>query len=78
MSTGDSAYPVVSFNNRVVKEFEPKVSIKTINNKQRELINYISKVPRHTKLIYQSPMVIKLNIVFIAHGRLFSFYQINL
>lgn len=56
LSTGDSAYPVVAFNNRCIKEFEPKITMKVINDHQRSLINYISKVPNHTKLKYESPM----------------------
>jgi hypothetical protein len=56
MSTGDSAYPVVAFNNRLVKEFEPKISMKFINSTQNNLVNYISRVPAHTKLKYESPM----------------------
>lgn len=59
LSTGDSAYPIVAFQNRCVKEFEPKITMKAINENQATLINYISKVPMHTKLKYQSPMQTK-------------------
>ena len=56
LSTGDSAYPVLAFKSRIIKEFEPKVSIFSINMKQLEIQSNFSKVPRHTKLRYEEPI----------------------
>lgn len=39
LSTGDSAYPVLAFKQRAIKEFEPKITINYINNKQKDIIN---------------------------------------
>lgn len=60
LSTGDSAYPVVAFKARVVKEFEPKVSIYLINKRQMEIQNAVSRVPKHTKLQYEAPIESKI------------------
>lgn len=56
LSTGDSAYPVIAFKSRVIKEFEPKVSIFSINMRQLEIQNNLNRVPRHTKLLYEEPI----------------------
>ena len=56
LSTGDSAYPVIAFKSRIVKEFEPKVSILSINIKQKEIQSMFNRVPRHTKLQYEEPI----------------------
>ena len=56
LSTGDSAYPVLAFKSRIVKEFKPKVSILSINIKQQEIQNTFNRVPRHTKLNYEDPI----------------------
>lgn len=59
LSTGDSAYPVISFKSRAVKEFEPKVSINSMNRKQKSMVNIMSRVPTHTKLTYEAPLKAK-------------------
>lgn len=57
LSTGDSAYPVVAFKHRMVKEFEPKISINYINTKQKNIFEErMSRVPNHTKVKYEPPM----------------------
>ena len=56
LSTGDSAYPVLAFKQRVVKEFEPKVSINYMNMQQSSMVGWMNRVPTHTKLKYEPPM----------------------
>jgi len=57
LSTGDSAYPVLAFEQRTVKKFEPKITINFINKKQFNIIGKgMSRVPTHTKLRYEPPL----------------------
>lgn len=56
LSTGDSAYPVIAFQQRAVKEFEPKIFMKIMNNKLYNLRPRLSRIPTHAKLTYQPPL----------------------
>ena len=56
LSTGDSAYPVISFKQRIVKEFEPKISIYNMNKSQLNKKTRMSRIPCHTKLTYEPPI----------------------
>jgi hypothetical protein len=56
LSTGDGAYPVLAFRQRTIKEFEPKITINYINNKQKNILGQMSRVPTFAKLRYEPPM----------------------
>lgn len=56
LSTGDGAYPILAFRQRTIKEFEPKVTINYINNKQTSILRRMSRVPTFAKLRYEPPM----------------------
>lgn len=62
LSTGDSAYPILSFKQRIVKEFEAKVGMMKMHNNQNNVIKMrprMSRVPCHTKLTYEPPILSK-------------------
>lgn len=62
LSTGDSAYPILSFKQRIVKEFESKIGMMNMHNNQNNVIKMrprMSRVPCHTKLTYEPPILSK-------------------